>query len=139
MMLLAVPLLQARAAAAESPDDILIVVNKSVTAGSTTVAELRNIFLKKKTSWRTGDQVVPVHATSGSKLRSAFQKRLLGMSATEEREYWKNAKIKHALMEPATFNDTLKAVFKLRGAVSYVFRSQYKEGVAKILLVLPAQ
>jgi ABC-type phosphate transport system substrate-binding protein len=130
--------LQPQATAAESEDDILVVVNRSVKLDSTTAAELRNIFLKKKTAWHTGDPAVPIHAPAGSVLRKTFRDRLLAMSANEEREYWKNAKIKQALMEPATFSDTLKAVFKLRGGVSYVFRADYKPGVAKIVLVLPA-
>jgi ABC-type phosphate transport system substrate-binding protein len=138
VLALAVASLQAQATAAEGPDDILVVVNRSVKVDSTTAAELRNVFLKKKTAWRTGESAVPIHAPAGSVLRKMFRQRLLAMSATEEREYWKNAKIKHALMEPVTFPDTLKAVFKLRGGVSYVFRADYKPGVAKIVLVLPA-
>jgi len=125
-------------ATAESPDDILVIVNKSTALDETTVAELRNIFLKKKSAWHTGASALPVHAQENTVLRKQFRDRLLQMSATAEREYWKNAKIKQALMAPPTFSNTLKAVFKLRGAVSYVFRSDYKEGVAKVVLVLPA-
>ena len=29
--------------------------------------------------------------------------------------------------------------FKIAGAVSYVYRSQYREGVAKVVLVIPAK
>lgn len=128
----------ASAATAEGPEDILVVVNSSAPVDETTAAEIRNIFLKKKSAWRTGDSALPVHAPDGTALRERFRERLLKMSATEEHEYWKNAKIKQALIEPPAYSNTLKAVFKLRGAVSYVFRSDYKEGVAKVVLVLPS-
>ncbi len=39
-------------------------------------------------------------------------------------------------MPPATFSNLLKAVFKVNGSVGYVFRSDYKEGVVKVLMVL---
>jgi hypothetical protein len=60
------------------------------------------------------------------------------MSVSEERSYWQNSKIKRGVSEPRAFGNVLKAVFKLRGAVSYVYRSQYKAGAAKIVLVIPA-
>ena len=42
-------------------------------------------------------------------------------------------------MPPFSFSDALRAVFKVKGAVGYVFRGDYKPGVVKIIMVLPAQ
>ena len=129
---------RALAAGDGNPQDILVIANTALPLSTVSMGELRNIFLKKKSAWHTGASALPVHAQENTVLRKQFRDRLLQMSATAEREYWKNAKIKQALMEPPDFANTLKAVFKLRGAVSYVFRSDYKDGVAKIVMVLPA-
>lgn len=122
----------------ESADDILVIANKSVSVGSISKNELRDIFLKKKTSWGRGGQAIPLHAAEGSELRAEFRKRVIAMSRAEEQLYWQQFQIKKGEPQPASFGNTLKAVFKIRGSVSYVYRSQYKEGVAKVLLVLPA-
>lgn len=125
--------------AAESPDDILVIANTSLPVSAVNPVELKDFFLRKKTAWQSGDTVVPVHATSGSRLRADFCTRVLGMSANEEKLYWKAAQIRTGQESPASFANTLKAVFKLRGSVSYIYRADYREGVAKVLLVLPSQ
>ncbi len=129
---------QSDIAQAQAPQDILVIVNSSSPVADASVAELRNIFLKKKSFWRGGEAVVPIHARPGSPLRDAFRQRVLAMTATEEKEYWKNVKIKKGLTEPTAIGNTLKAVYKLRSSVSYVFRADFKTGVAKPILVIPA-
>ncbi len=137
-VLVAVFLILPNGARAENPNDILIVVNKGVKQDSITPGELKNLFLKDKTTWRDGQKVVPVHAPGGSAVRKAFVSRILGMSIEDEKIFWQKRKIKTGKVKPVEFGNSLKAVFKLRGSISYVFRSQYREGVVKIVLVLPA-
>jgi len=122
---------------AESPKDILIIANPAAGASKVTVADVRDMFLKKRTSWPGGAKVVPVNVTE-SGLRNDFRAKVLKMSAAEERSYWQERKIKAGESTPSEFGDTLRAVFKMRGAISYVYRSQFKEGTAKVLLVIPA-
>lgn len=124
---------------AENPQDILIIVNKSSSVKSASVDELRDVFLKKRSSWSGGDKVIPVHASEGSTLREDFRRRVLNMSSGDEKNYWQEKKIKSGDSKPAEFGDTQRAVFKLRGAVSYVYRSQFKEGSANVVLVVPAR
>ncbi len=124
-------------ARADNPNDILIVANKGVSADSITIPELKAFYLKQKTRWKGGGRVVAVNAKEGNPLRAAFQKTLLGMSAAKEKSYWQDQKIRTGLTAPPEFGNLLKATFSLRGSVSYVFRKDYREGVVKILLVLP--
>ncbi len=126
-----------RHARADSPNDILIIANKGVSANSITVPELKAFFLKQKTRWKGGGRVVAVNAKEGNPLRAAFQKALLGMSEAKEKSYWQDQKIRTGLTAPPEFGNLLKATFSLRGSVSYVFRKDYREGVVKVLLVLP--
>ena len=101
--------------------------------------ELKDYFLRKRLDWRGGDRAVPIHSKLNSKLRNAFVKRVLQMTPSEEDAFWRDKKIRTGVAAPAEFSNTLKAVFKIAGSVSYVFRSQYREGVAKVVLVIPAE
>ena len=121
---------------AESPEDILVIANKSLTAKSISESEIRDVFLKKKESWHTGLPAIPVHAKNAT-LRNDFCQRLLKMNRSEETRYWQQYQIKTGKSQPGSFGNTLKAVYSLKGAVSYIYRSQYREGAANVLLVLP--
>jgi hypothetical protein len=125
-------------ARAENPKDILIVANAAAGVSKLSLADVRDMFLKKRTSWPSGTKVVPLNVTDGSDLRNDFRARVLGMSGAQEQSYWQERKIKAGESTPSEFGDTLRAVFKLRGAIGYVYRSQFKEGTAKVLLVIPA-
>jgi ABC-type phosphate transport system substrate-binding protein len=124
---------------ADSPNDILIVANKSVPINSISTAELKSIFLKKKGRWGNGSKAIPIHAKKGTTLRKAFNSRLLNMDQSREQSYWQEQKIRKGLMPPASFSNLLMAVFKVNGSVSYVFRRDYKQGVVKILAVLASE
>ncbi len=120
----------------ESPDDILIVANNSVSASSVPLTILRDLFLKVRKEWRVGESALPINAKD-EHLRSDFRKRVLGMDLTAEQRHWENVKVKYGQSAPPSFDNNLKAVFKLKGAVSYVYRKDFKEGVAKVVLVVP--
>lgn len=130
--------ISADAASAENPNDILIIVNRSVKANKIEIDELKDIFLKKRTNWSSGERAVPLNVASDPKLREEFRASVLNMSATEEKRYWQTRKIKGGDGEPAEFGNVLKAVYKLHGAVSYIYRSDYKEGIVKVVFVLEA-
>lgn len=121
----------------ESPSDILIVVNKASDTGSVSEEEIKNIFLLRRERWSSGQSVVPINAPAQSPLREAFAKRVLGMRVDEEQTYWHRYKIRNGSNPPPEFPNTLKAVFMLKAGVSYIFRSDFKEGVAKVVLVIP--
>ncbi len=125
-------------ASADNPNDILIIAHRSVSQKSVTEAELREIFLKKRNNWSSGGRAIPIQAPEDTTIRRVFRKRILGMTATEETQYWQDRKIKAGISKPAEFTQTLKAVYKLKGSVGYVYRSQYREGVVKVLMVLSA-
>ncbi len=138
LLLLGIIVLFHPEARADSPKDILIVVNKSVKIDSTSIAELKAIFLKKKVRWKTGIRAIPINAKEGTRLKNEFLKRLFKMDQDLERSYWQEQKIRTGMVPPVTFRQLLKAVFSIKGSVSYVFRDQYLKGVVKILMVLPA-
>jgi hypothetical protein len=135
---IALCLVDFRQAAAESPDDILVIANKSVIDSEITRSSLRTIFLKKRREWSSGLKTVAINDKDGTELRKAFQERVLEMTPNREKTYWQEQKIKKGITPPATIGNRLKAVYKIKGAVSYVYRKNYKSGVVKVILVLPA-
>ncbi len=125
-------------AAAQDPKDILIVANPSFHDTAITVDHTREIFLDKRRNLPSGAKVIPINAPAGSAVRNDFRARVLKMSAEDEKTYWKDQKIKMGNNSPPEFKQTQKAAFKIRKGVSYVYRSDFKQGVSKVLLVVPS-
>ena len=118
--------------------DILVVVNPNSSLESVTEREVRDVFLGRRVSWSEGGRAIPINAQHGTSLREEFRARVLDMDAAEEQRYWQDRQIRGGKTAPKEFGNALKAVFKLRDAVSYVYRESFREGVAKVVLVLPA-
>lgn len=125
-------------ALAEHPEDILIIAHKAISADAVTINEVKSIFLGRKAALGREGKVTPIHAKDGSKLRVAFQRRVLDMGPEEEAGYWEDQKIRGGAAKPPEFTRPIKAVFSRRDSVGYIFRKDYQEGVVQILLVLPA-
>lgn len=127
----------------ESPEDIIVFVNKALKVDSVNLDELKKIFLKQKTSWSAREKIVCINAKEGTPLRSIFRERVLKMDEKSEHVYWQEQKIRHQLTTPAEFSNTIKAVFKVEtifksmGAISYAFRKDVPENVVKTVLVIP--
>jgi ABC-type phosphate transport system substrate-binding protein len=126
-------------AQADDPNDILIIVNKRIDVKDFDLEITRQIFLKVRKRWNDGQKMVPVHAKEGTSLRKTFLSRIMKMSPAVETAYWRDKKIKVGVSKPPEFSNVQKAVFSLRGSISYVYRSQYIEGVVKTVLVVPAK
>lgn len=122
-----------------APSDLLVIASSAVPATSVTEAELKSFFLKKSSQWSGGMKVVPVNAKAGSPARTAFQQRVLAMSPAEEARYFQDLRIRKGITAPSELGNTQKAVSKLKGAISYVLRSEYKEGINKVLLTIPTK
>ncbi len=121
---------------ADEPDDILIIVNKSIRVERLSEIEIKLIFLKKKTHLN-GKKINAFNAKENSELRAAFQQRVIKMNAEEEGNYWQDQKVRTGLRAPPEFGDTRKAVFHVANSLSYVFRKQHVEGVYKVVAVIP--
>ena len=124
------------AAWAENPDDILVVTNKASPLGELSLRVVQQIFLKKRGEV-DGHGVSVFVATSESPLRDAFAKAVLKMTPQQEAEYWANELIQNGRSEPPSTLTPLRAVSSLPSAISYVFRKNYKDGLAKIVATCP--
>jgi ABC-type phosphate transport system substrate-binding protein len=122
---------------AESPDDVVVFVNNASSVTSANIAELKQIFLKKKNNWPGGERIVCVNAKEGSAVREEFRKKVLNMTAQEEATYWENQRIRYQLFAPSEIPGAARAVFKMKAAVGYAYRKDVPKDVVKIILVLP--
>lgn len=113
--------------------ELLIIANKSVKEGSVSAAMLKSFFLRKRTSWPSGEKVVPINAKEGSDLRQAFRERVLKMTKADENAYWNDQKIRKGIKKPAEIKSMIKAVFSVKGSIGYVFGSDLKSKVVKVL------
>jgi hypothetical protein len=130
--------LTARPAVAESPDDLLVIVNPSTGAASLSQAEIYSLFLRVRQAFpNSSKKVVPIHAKDGSTLRIEFQRRVLSMSPEQEGRYWQDQKVKAGIDKPVEFSNPQMAVFKLAGGIGYVFRRDYKPGATVVVATLP--
>ena len=129
--------LNARTGLAEDPRDILVVVNKSSRINAISLDELVELFLKYRESFKSGDKAIPINTTN-AELREDFRRLVLKKSEAEEKKHWSNYTIRTGQSPPPTVGKTLKAVFRLRNGISYVYRSELVGNVAKVVLVIPA-
>lgn len=132
-----VALLPSGVSAANRPDDLLIVTNKSVATDSISLGDTKAIFLKMRKSWRHGGKVVAIHSSKSS-VKKVFLARVMGMTPKEDVAYWQKQKVVSGEIAPPEFSNTLRAVYKIKNALSYCLRKDYTEGVVKILAVVPS-
>lgn len=114
-------------------DELVAFVNKDISVSSVSSDELRQMFLGVRTSWPGGGRVTCVNASDGTRSRDLFRSLVLRMSAAEEKRYWEEQKVQGKGQEPPAFANTVKAVFRLKGGVSYGMRSEVRGDVVRIV------
>ena len=85
--------------AADSAEDILVFVNKSVSVDSITLAELKQIFLKKRNNWSDGKRIICINVQGNEKIRQIFRQKVLDMNVEEEQTYWEKQKVQNQLLD----------------------------------------
>ncbi len=139
-LLLAIVLLTpAGAKTKKSPNDIFVVVNSSIPVGMVSEETVKSYFLKQLRHWENGVEVVAINDMDNTALRKDFQEKVLKMSPLNEDSYWETQKIQNSVAPPAELSERLKAVYKMAGGISYIYRSEYKEDVVSVVLVVPAE
>lgn len=125
------------AGGSNNPDDLIIIVNKSVKVDRLSLDEVRNYFLMTKVSWPGGEKAIVLN-TKDAKLRETFRRKVLSMNAAEEKRFWQDQMIRSGRQEPPQFGNILKAVFSLKGAIGYIYRKDLKGDIVTVALEIPA-
>jgi len=121
---------------AGNPKDILVIANVNVADNSVTQTAVRDLFLKVRKEWKDGKRVLPIYPID-AQLRDDFGERVLNMNTVAQQRYWEDLKVKYGQKEPPEFSNNQKAVFKLSGSVSFVYRKDLLPNVVKVILVVP--
>lgn len=102
---------------------LVIVVNKSNTINSLTLADLKRIFTKKNRIWPNKESIVPVDWEATTEARKQFSKKVHGKTVLEMREFWVLQSMTAGLTPPSTQKSAkaiLMFVSNVPGAISYL-------------------
>ena len=113
----------------------LAVVVHSERRATMSVADLSNIYLKKRRFWDDGTPIVPLNREAGSTVRETFSRRVLGGASSAFVGYW-NDQYFHGLFPPATLSssDAVKRYLAAdRNAIGYVWSSDVDDSVRVLL------
>ncbi len=121
---------------AASAGGVVVVANKSVSASSLSIEEVKNIFLAKKTQWRDGSKIVFVALKSGG-VQDDFLKSYLQKTSSQYNRYFRTLVFTGKGKAPRTFSteaEVISYVSSTAGAIGYV-SSETNTRSAKVITV----
>src|SRR6266446_10495596 len=130
-------LLAPAASAPESPP--LAVVVHRTRHDELSLADLAQVYLRRKRFWDDGTPIVPLNLPAGTPLRVAFSRAVLQRSETNLADYW-NRQYFYGVLPPATLASTaavLRYVAADPNAVGYVPLSEVDDSVTVVLHLPP--
>lgn len=110
-------------AVSQSSLRFVVIANASVPEKMLDVDALRMIFLRKRLTWSSGQNVVPINQPPGSPARLAFDSTVMGFNAEHTARFWIDARIRSGTQPPATAPTdamVLRFVATLAGSIGYV-------------------
>jgi hypothetical protein len=116
---------------AAGAQDVVLVANKGVQISEITNADLRAIFMGKRTSFADGSHAVPVTLKGGA-ANEVFLKNHLGEGPEEFRSQWRKLVFTGQGAMPKAFDSEsalIEYVAATPGAVGYVSRISSQNGV----------
>jgi ABC-type phosphate transport system substrate-binding protein len=119
-VLLAAPGQVARSAA---PVEIAVVVNADNPLPSMSADDVRNFYMKRKSSWPNGEKIRPVDTETDDAARAVFVTQVLKTTSTELERYWLEIKYRAAESPPKRMSDdegVIKYVSAFKGAIGFV-------------------
>ena len=81
-------------------EDLVVIVHVDRNA-PLSIAQIAQIYLKKRRFWDDGEPIVPVNRDSGSAARESFVRMVFGSSARQHAVYW-NRRYFQGILPPAT-------------------------------------
>ena len=132
-------LLLALAGPVDAGAESLAVIVNADRGGALSSTEIAQIYLKQRRFWPDGGRIVPVNRESGSPLREAFARQVLGANANQLVVYW-NRQYFQGVLPPATLasDEAVKRfVASERLAIGYVRPEVVDDSVRVVLQLGP--
>jgi ABC-type phosphate transport system substrate-binding protein len=133
-ILCAAALLIASARATPAEPALVVIVNRHRPA-ALSLAEVSNIYLKKRRFWDDGTPIVPLNREPGSGAREDFSRRILGAPSGAFAAYW-NQQYFHGVFPPVALSSgaaVKRYVAAERDAIGYVDASEVDDSVRVVL------
>lgn len=111
--------------------DFAVIINKDNSQVSLSKADVKNIFLGKKTSWADGSAISPV-VQDGGDAHSAFLKNIVNKSSSQFNIFWKKALFTGTGTPPKSVSGDAAVIDYIKnnpGAIGYVSSSSVNDGV----------
>jgi len=121
-----------------SAGELVVIVNAERRV-ELSVAEVAQIFLKRRRFWDDGDAIVPVNRDSGSETRKRFVRRIFAGDARSLPVYW-NRQYFRGVLPPATLaSDEAVKRFVAREplAIGYIAAELVDRSVRVVLRLAP--
>ena len=131
---------------------LVVIVNVSNPLESLRPSQIRELFLKRHTTWRTavadvpdrkgfdeGEQVKPVDLGAGHEERRLFLEKVLEMSSASLERHWVKVQYQNATDPPTQAESSERAirlVGSLKGGLGFVFEESLTEEARKKVKVV---
>lgn len=120
------------AAHSQPPIKLVVIAHAALGEKQLSIDDLRAIFLRKRLVWSSGKHIVPINQPSGTPVRQAFDRAVLGFSSEQVARFWIDQRIRSGIQAPRTVTgDTMimNVVKLLPGCVGYVPSEQVSAAV----------
>jgi ABC-type phosphate transport system substrate-binding protein len=125
-------------AAAAAPNAFRVIVNPANPVTELRRAEVRDLFLKRRSHWTSSLPVAPVDLSPTMDVRSEFSREILELSTTAVTTYWMQ-EIFAGRAEPPRVMSTVSAVLAFvaanAGAIAYIPADTPMDGVRAVRIV----
>lgn len=124
--------------AANTPNDVVIIVHPSQNISSISRDDIAKLFLKKTTQWSDGTKVEPVDLSEDSNTRALFSEAFLGKKVSAISSYWQQQIFSGRAVPPEvkpTDSDVVSFVKANSHAIGYVSKGTTVEGVKIVTVV----
>jgi ABC-type phosphate transport system substrate-binding protein len=121
---------------AHAAAEVLVVVNDSVPAESSSRDTLQEIFLGRKTRWRDGQKIVPATLKEGQE-HEEFLGAYVGKTPHQFRNYWKTKVFTGKGTAPAAFSSSEELVEFVKstpGAIGYIPAGSYRNQLKSLVI-----
>lgn len=114
--------------------DVILITNKSNKVSSLSVADAKNIFLGKKTSWSDSSKVT-AFTQKNSAVTNLFAKQFVRKSSQQFYMYWRKAVFTGKgtpLVEVDDSEQMKKIVASKEGSLGYILATELDDTVKKV-------
>ncbi|MBN2103191.1 hypothetical protein JW835_04035 [bacterium] len=118
-------------------NDYIIIVNNSIQDETLNQANIKNIFLGKKSRWTDGTKIVPVNLKQG-KIHESFIKEMVQKSTNAYMNYWRKMIFTGKGVMPISFEneaEVVRYISRTKGAIGYVSSSAQLEESEQVKVV----